>query len=91
MLNGGLLSLVLQRGPKGSLELISLFTYGFLNMQKSRSLVEIWKKNLKSFLNQLAPEKLAPAALKEKVKNYVESNLLSELTRNKPLVKVIEV
>jgi len=62
-------------------ELPYIFTYGFINMQKNRNLVQSWKEKIHNFTNSFRGQELTT-----EVKNYVENDLLRNLSKEKPVI-----
>src|SRR5437763_16629085 len=65
-------------------ELPYLFTYGFLNMEKNKILVQNWKKSLHKLVND--EQKFSVNELKNKIKEKMENLFSQDLPKTKPLI-----
>ena len=60
------------------------FTYGFINMEKNKSLVQSWKEKLYRLVNNL--ERLDLVQLKKKIETKIFELLSSDLPKSEPLI-----
>lgn len=84
MLTGGtLIVLFFYNKEKKHFELPHIYTYGFINIEKNKNLIVIWKKELYNFVNA-SEQKKDPLIIKKKMVELVAQ----KYTKDKPLVVV---
>ena len=82
--SGVIVIIVFYDQAQQKIELPYIFTYGFLNMEKNKILVQNWKKSLHKLVND--EQKLSVNELKNKVKEKMENLFSQDLPTTKPLV-----
>ena len=67
-----------------------IFTYGFTNMKKNETMINIWKSKIAEFFNEKRKNKFEIVDLENSVFSYIKENLfLNWKDEKKPLIKVI--
>ncbi|CFW93087.1 Ribonuclease J 1 [endosymbiont DhMRE of Dentiscutata heterogama] len=64
-----------------------LFTYGFINIKKNENLLEDWKTKIAGLVTNKISAK--ESDWKEEIKSYLESELLKNWNKEKPLIHTI--
>ena len=82
--SGVVVTVVFYNQAQQKFELPYLFTYGFLNMEKNKILVQNWKKSLYKLVND--EQKLSVNELKNKIKEKMENLFSQNLPKTKPLI-----